>query len=83
MTHQVSYSLLVEQVGQVVVEMMEEFRPRLVDGALGGRPGERVNERHADNFLSKHDLWMQDAYRERLAPVLGSFVYSRPLTTAG
>jgi myo-inositol-1(or 4)-monophosphatase len=35
------------------------------------------NTRHADNFLSVHDLWMHDRYRELLAGRLeGSFVYA-------
>ena len=64
------------KIAEMVRSVMLELRPRLVEAALTGRRGESENLRHADNFLSEHDLWMHQRYRELLAPVLGSFVYA-------
>jgi len=44
--------------------------------ALSGDRGERRNPRHADNFLSEHDLWMHRRYRQLLSERLESFVYA-------
>lgn len=67
---------LVLHVASTVRTVMGEVRPRLVEAALSGRRGESVNLRHADNFLSEHDLWMHDRYRELLARVIPAFVYA-------
>lgn len=72
-----SYATLAEQIGQVVRTIMDELRPALVEAALSGQHGERANARHADNFLTKHDLWAHDRYRELLTPLLpDGFVYA-------
>ena len=68
--------VLADRIARVVDRVMGEIRPRLVQGALTGERGERRNLRHADNFLSDHDLWMHGRYRELLAGVLPSFVYA-------
>ncbi|MDR7280886.1 inositol monophosphatase family protein [Catenuloplanes atrovinosus] len=64
------------KIAEMVRSVMLELRPRLVEAALTGRRGESENLRHADNFLSEHDLWMHQRYRELLTPVLGTFVYA-------
>src|SRR5262245_38934430 len=55
---------------------MAEIRPRLVHAALSGNRGESQNVRHADNFLSVHDLWMHERYRQLISQYLDSFVYA-------
>ncbi|GIF69328.1 hypothetical protein Ais01nite_73630 [Asanoa ishikariensis] len=65
-----------DDLADVVRIAMDEARPKLIEAAFSGDPGENDNERHADNFLSVHDLWMHDRYRELLADRLGSFVYA-------
>ena len=60
----------------LVREMIAEVRPRLIEAALSGRRGESPNARHADNFLSVHDLWMHGRYKERLSDLFPSFVYA-------
>ena len=67
---------IAHDLGRLVTDVMAEIRPRLVDAALSGHGGERRNERHADNFLSVHDLWMHQRYRELLPAVFPSFVYA-------
>jgi myo-inositol-1(or 4)-monophosphatase len=65
-----------DQLASVVRSVLAEIRPKLVEAAFSGNSGESDNLRHADNFLSVHDLWMHDRYRELLAARLGSFVYA-------
>src|SRR3954469_6349891 len=65
-----------EDLAAVVRSVMAEIRPKLVEAAFSGNSGESENKRHSDNFLSVHDLWMHDRYRELLAARLGSFVYA-------
>ncbi len=60
----------------VVHQVMSEIRPILVQAALSGERGESRNTRHADNFLSIHDLWMHERYRELMSNALNSFVYA-------
>jgi len=67
---------LADVLPRIVRTVASEVRPKLIRAALSGNRGENVNERHADNFLSDHDLWMHDRYRELLAAELGSFVYA-------
>lgn len=63
-------------LGKLVREVMAEIRPRLVEAALTGDRGESRNVRHEDNFLSRHDMWMHEEYRRRVAELLPSFVYA-------
>jgi len=65
-----------DDLATVVKSVMAEIRPKLIESAFSGNVGENENERHSDNFLSVHDLWMHDRYRELLADRLGSFVYA-------
>ena len=65
-----------ELLAEVVRTAMTEVRPRLVEAAFSGDRGESENLRHADNFLSAHDMWMHDRYRTLLTPRLGSFIYA-------
>lgn len=65
-----------DDLATVVRLAMNEIRPKLIESAFTGEPGESDNPRHADNFLSIHDLWMHDRYRELLAEHLGSFIYA-------
>jgi len=67
---------LAGRIADLVRGMMAEIRPRLVEAALSGRRGESENRRHEDNFLSVHDLWMHQRYRELLAGRISSFVYA-------
>ncbi|WP_412538876.1 inositol monophosphatase family protein [Longispora sp. K20-0274] len=67
---------LAQRVVDLVRVVMAEVRPRLVRAALAGDRGERGNLRHADNFLSVHDLWTHRRYRELLRDVIPSFVYA-------
>jgi myo-inositol-1(or 4)-monophosphatase len=67
---------LVVQLGDLVRAMMLDVRPELLRAALTGDRGESRNTRHEDNFLSVHDLWMHERYRERLADLIDSFVYA-------
>lgn len=67
---------LASQVANVVRTAMAEIRPELVTAALTGQRGESRNLRHADNFLSVHDLRMHHRYQDLLANVLNSFVYA-------
>ena len=63
-------------LAETVVSVMDEVRPRLIEAAFSGNRGESDNARHSDNFLSTHDLWMHDRYRELLASRLTRFVYA-------
>ncbi|MEV7231226.1 inositol monophosphatase family protein [Polymorphospora sp. NPDC051019] len=65
-----------DDLAEVVRSVIAEIRPRLIEAAFSGNSGESENERHSDNFLSVHDLWMHDRYRELLSARLGSFVYA-------
>ncbi|MEV0269922.1 inositol monophosphatase family protein [Hamadaea sp. NPDC050747] len=56
--------------------VMAEVRPKLIAAAFSGEHGEGENKRHADNFLSKHDLWIHSRYRALLADQLHSFIYA-------
>jgi myo-inositol-1(or 4)-monophosphatase len=68
--------VLGRQLAEIVTIAMDEIRPILTEAALAGHHGERTNERHTDNFLSKHDLWMHQRYKDLLLDRLGSFVYA-------
>src|SRR5438045_8275494 len=63
-------------LADVVRSAIAEIRPRLITAAFSGDRGESENVRHSDNFLSAHDMWMHERYRELLAPLLQSFVYA-------
>lgn len=76
MTPDTPLAPLAQQVSATVRQVMAEIRPKLVQAALSGNRGESRNLRHADNFLSVHDLWMHRRYRELLTSHLGSFVYA-------
>jgi myo-inositol-1(or 4)-monophosphatase len=67
---------LARRACDVVRTAITEARPRLVEAALSADPGERGNTRHADNFLSVHDMWMHRRYQQLLSEQLGSFVYA-------
>lgn len=67
------HALVLSEVASTIIG---EIRPRLVQAALSGERGERANRRHADNFLSTHDLWMHQRYKELFKGRLGSFVYA-------
>ncbi|MFD0364961.1 inositol monophosphatase family protein [Nocardia sp. GCM10030253] len=60
----------------MVSTVIGEIRPRLVEGAISGEHAESANLRHSDNFLSVHDLWMHERYRQLLTEFLPSFVYA-------
>ncbi|MBI3688211.1 MAG: hypothetical protein HY241_12905 [Actinobacteria bacterium] len=75
MTPDAALAPLAQQVSAMVRQVMTEIRPKLVEAALSGNRGESRNLRHADNFLSVHDLWMHRRYRELLTGSLESFVY--------
>jgi myo-inositol-1(or 4)-monophosphatase len=48
-----------------------------VEAAVSGKRSERTNTRHADNFLTSHDLWAHDRYRQLITPLLpAGFVYA-------
>ena len=67
---------LARDLAHIVLQVMSEIRPRLIAAAFEGDRGETENKRHADNFLSVHDIWMHRRYQELLANVLKSFVYA-------
>jgi myo-inositol-1(or 4)-monophosphatase len=67
---------LEEELASIVRGMISEIRPRLLEAAFSGDHDETANDRHRDNFLSTHDLWMHDRYRELLAERFGSFIYA-------
>lgn len=56
--------------------IIHEIRPRLIASALSGSYGEKENERHEDNFLSAHDLWMHERYKTLLREHIPAFVYA-------
>ncbi|MEV6964440.1 inositol monophosphatase family protein [Hamadaea sp. NPDC051192] len=65
-----------DDLAEIVQVVMSEVRPRLIDSAFSGVHHESENRRHGDNFLSRHDLWMHDRYRDLLASRIRSFVYA-------
>jgi len=67
---------LAQRVADLVRNMIAEVRPKLIEAAVSGNRGESRNLRHADNFLSVHDIWMHRRYRELLSEVFSSFVYA-------
>ncbi|MBN6052424.1 hypothetical protein JYK22_10820 [Nonomuraea sp. RK-328] len=76
MTSHPALSGLARQLAELVSTVIGEIRPRLIEAALSGNRSESRNVRHADNFLSEHDLWMHRRYRELLTHVLPSYVYA-------
>jgi fructose-1,6-bisphosphatase/inositol monophosphatase family enzyme len=77
MTAQVTFPDLARRLGDAVREVMDDLRPRLVESALSGDHGERVNTRHAGNFLSSYDLHAHDRYRHLITPLIpAGFVYA-------
>lgn len=76
MTRGIPLPHLAQCVAEMVKVVMSEVRPKLIQAALSGDRGESANLRHADNFLSVHDLWMHRRYQELLAGILSSFVYA-------
>ncbi|WP_214110232.1 inositol monophosphatase family protein [Acrocarpospora catenulata] len=65
-----------QHLADVVRMVIGEIRPKLIDAALSGDRSENENTRHSDNFLSAHDLWMHQRYRELLAQRFNSFIYA-------
>ena len=76
MTSQPESLPLADRIAQLVRDTMLELRPKLIDAAISGNRGESPNARHDDNFLSVHDMWMHERYRELLGYHLESFVYA-------
>lgn len=57
--------------------VMNEMRPMLLKAALSGNRSQRAKTRHADNFLTSHDLWAHNRYRQLITPLLpAGFVYA-------
>ncbi|MFI7536659.1 inositol monophosphatase family protein [Streptosporangium sp. NPDC049376] len=69
-------SALARDLVRLVVTVMDEIRPRLIEAALSGERSESRNHRHAGNFLSAHDLWMHERYRDLLSAIIPSYVYA-------
>lgn len=67
---------LAKNLAAIVRDAMTELRPRLIDAALSGQPGENENLRHKDNFLSEYDLWMHRRYKELIHRHVPSFIYA-------
>lgn len=76
MTPQLPLPSIAQSLTELVATVISEIRPRLVEAALSGNRSESRNYRHADNFLSEHDLWMHNRYRELLTEVIPSYVYA-------
>jgi myo-inositol-1(or 4)-monophosphatase len=76
MTQDASIPTLALQVADTVKQVMAEIRPKLIEAAVTGNRGESENERHEDNFLSVHDMYMHDRYRQLFEAQIGSFVYA-------
>jgi myo-inositol-1(or 4)-monophosphatase len=76
MTRAILLPDLAQRISTMVRHLMAEIRPKLVRAAVSGQRGESRNVRHADNFLSEHDIWMHRRYRDLLAGSLRSFVYA-------
>lgn len=64
------------RLADLVQTVIAEIRPRLLEAAFSGDYSESENRRHADNFLSAHDLWMHERYRELLSEHIPSHVYA-------
>ncbi|MEV0456313.1 inositol monophosphatase family protein [Catellatospora methionotrophica] len=64
------------QLADVVSQAMNEIRPKLLQAALSADTMETENTRHADNFLTEHDLWMHERYQQLLSQHLRAFVYA-------
>ncbi|MEV4285481.1 inositol monophosphatase family protein [Nonomuraea bangladeshensis] len=67
---------LAQSLAELVAQVIGEIRPRLIQAALSGKRSEAANLRHSDNFLSAHDLWMHERYRELLTPIIPSYIYA-------
>ncbi|WP_307832696.1 inositol monophosphatase family protein [Planomonospora sp. ID91781] len=67
---------IAQKLAELVSTVIGEIRPRLIEAALSGDRSESKNLRHADNFLSDHDLWMHERYRELLTRIIPSYVYA-------
>ncbi|WP_433532217.1 inositol monophosphatase family protein [Micromonospora sp. CA-263727] len=67
---------LAKRTAEVVETLILEIRPKLMNAAFSGNSGESENARHSDNFLSVHDMWMHDRYRELISEYIDSFVYA-------
>lgn len=76
MRHDLQLPELARRVADVVVSVMSEVRSSLIQAALSGERGESRNLRHADNFLSVHDLWMHRRYQQLFGEILECFVYA-------
>jgi fructose-1,6-bisphosphatase/inositol monophosphatase family enzyme len=76
MSSQMPWPELGTKLAGMVQTMIAEIRPRLLQGALSGEHAESENLRHSDNFLSGHDLWMHERYRELLSEHIPSYVYA-------
>jgi myo-inositol-1(or 4)-monophosphatase len=67
---------LAGQIADTVKTVIAEARPKLIEAAVSGQRGESRNLRHTDNFLSVHDMWLHQRYRELLENTVPSFVYA-------
>ncbi|MFF0861390.1 inositol monophosphatase family protein [Nonomuraea sp. NPDC003560] len=67
---------LAQSLAELVAQVIGEIRPRLIQAALSGERSEAANLRHSDNFLSAHDLWMHERYRELLTSIIPSYIYA-------
>ncbi|GAA2914983.1 hypothetical protein GCM10010517_81280 [Streptosporangium fragile] len=67
---------IAQKLAELVSTVIGEIRPRLIEAALSGDRSESKNLRHTDNFLSDHDLWMHERYRELLTRIIPSYVYA-------
>ncbi|GAA2406027.1 hypothetical protein GCM10010191_12520 [Actinomadura vinacea] len=76
MPSQMPWPELGAKLAGMVQTMIGEVRPRLLQSALSGEHAESENLRHTDNFLSAHDLWMHERYRELLSKHIPSYVYA-------
>lgn len=76
MTPQPDLPDLAHNLARLVVTVISEIRPRLIEAALSGEHAESRNLRHSDNFLSAHDLWMHNRYRQLLTDYLPSYIYA-------
>ncbi|GAA1772748.1 inositol monophosphatase family protein [Nonomuraea bangladeshensis] len=67
---------LTQGLAELVAQVIGEIRPRLIQAALSGERSEAANQRHVGNFLSAHDLWMHERYRELLTSIISSYIYA-------
>jgi myo-inositol-1(or 4)-monophosphatase len=67
---------LAQNLAELVVTVISEVRPWLIEAALSGDRSESQNLRHAGNFLSEYDLWMHERYRQLLTEIIPSYVYA-------